>query len=677
MASAGILYAQGSPALSSQFDLADNVQLDQVDNAVLAQWDRAKTLLADRQWGEAVEILRQLAESSDGKLVGLTDRRYVNLRAWCQLQLAALPADALRLYRARVDPIAQQWYEQGIAERNPRLLRNVVEQAFASRYGDDALMALGEIALESGDYTAARWYWERILPVTPPAGTPHTWPGYPDTDVDLATVRARLVLASILEGATDRAKSESAAFARLHPDARGRLGGHEGVYAQRLKKLLAESTSWPALPSDPNWPTFAGNPQRNQIASSLADVGSVVWRHSMAGNAHLKPLGYHPIFVGNTILINDSQRILALQFDTGKPTWGQATIYESQLAGVIEPALPSDMLGTPRYTMTVFQNKLFARMGSPITAQPQESSALFQPGCLVCLDLSAEGRLLWKAEPEEGFAFEGSPVVDAGGVYVAMRSQDIRPRAFVACFDPDTGRPRWRRFICGAETPSRGLVCECTHNLLTLNEGVLYFNTNLGAVAAIRADDGLPLWVSLYPRDRHGNIAKLAPHWQRDLNPCIFDRGELLVAPADSLRIFALDAASGQMLWQTGSEVEDAVDLLGVTDDWLIAGGGRLYWISRREEDRGRVKHLWPNGPDRSGYGRGLLAGDAVLWPTRDKLFIFDQQTAEPRKTIDLAIRGVSGGNLVVADGRLLIATEKEIIAIESHGEKINKGPGL
>jgi tetratricopeptide (TPR) repeat protein len=326
MASAGILYAQGSPALSSQFDLADNVQLDQVDNAVLAQWDRAKTLLADRQWGEAVEILRQLAESSDGKLVGLTDRRYVNLRAWCQLQLAALPADALRLYRARVDPIAQQWYEQGIAERNPRLLRNVVEQAFASRYGDDALMALGEIALESGDYTAARWYWERILPVTPPAGTPHTWPGYPDTDVDLATVRARLVLASILEGATDRAKSESAAFARLHPDARGRLGGHEGVYAQRLKKLLAESTSWPALPSDPNWPTFAGNPQRNQIASSLADVGSVVWRHSMAGNAHLKPLGYHPIFVGNTILINDSQRILALQFDTGKPTWGQATI---------------------------------------------------------------------------------------------------------------------------------------------------------------------------------------------------------------------------------------------------------------------------------------------------------------------------------------------------------------
>ena len=155
----------GGAVPSSQFELADTVQLDQVDNTVLAQWERVKALLADRQWDEAVEILRQLAESSEGKLLGVTNRRYVSLREWCQLQLAALPPEALKLYRARVDPVAQKWYEQGIAERNRRLLENVVQQAFASKYGDDALMALGEMSLESGDYVAARWYWERILPV--------------------------------------------------------------------------------------------------------------------------------------------------------------------------------------------------------------------------------------------------------------------------------------------------------------------------------------------------------------------------------------------------------------------------------------------------------------------------------------------------------------------------------
>jgi outer membrane protein assembly factor BamB len=219
------------------------------------------------------------------------------------------------------------------------------------------------------------------------------------------------------------------------------------------------------------------------------------------------------------------------------------------------------------------------------------------------------------------------------------------------------------------------VLCESTHNLLTLDGGTLYYNTNLGAVAAIRTDDGWPLWVSLYPRARRGNLAKLAPHWRRDLTPCVLDHGRLLVAPADTPRIFALDSATGQPLWQTGSEVEDAVQLLGAADPWLIAGGRRLYWISMREEDRGRVKHVWPDGADHSGYGRGILAGDTILWPTRDKLYIFDRQTAVPLKTIDLAARGASGGNLLVIDRRLLIATSSELIAIGALGGRPDQNP--
>ncbi|MCG2684635.1 MAG: hypothetical protein L6306_13610, partial [Planctomycetales bacterium] len=149
-----------------------------------------------------------------------------------------------------------------------------------------------------------------------------------------------------------------------------------------------------------------------------------------------------------------------------------------------------------------------------------------------------------------------------------------------------------------------------------------------------------------------------------DLNPCLFDGETLLVAPADSPRIFAFDAAAGRLLWQTGPEVEDAVGLLGATDDHLIAGGGKLYWIGLNDEDRGRVKHVWPEGAERPGYGRGLLAGRNVLWPTRDKLYIFDQRTAQPLKAIDLAMRGATGGNLLTADGKLLIATDTELIAI-------------
>ena len=443
-----LAYVQaGGTAFGRRFELADTVQLDQVDNTVLAQWERVKTLLAERQWDEAVELLRRLAESSDDKLLGVTDHRYVNLRAWRQMQLAALPPEALELYRARVDPVARQWYEQGVAERDARLLRNVVEQAFASRYGDDALMALGEMALESGNYAEARGYWERIVPSAPPEkkGTgpisrngpegasqkldlsPFSgWAGYPDTDLDLATVRVRLVLASILEGATDRARTELADFARLHPDARGRLGHREGKYVNLLGTMLAESASWPALPEDPNWPTFAGNPRRNRIASPLVDVGAVAWRlrlwsvedvkePKILGLDRREPLSFHPLLIGNRVLVSDSQKILAVRLDTGEPAWGRAAIYQGQLAGVIRPSLPSEMLGVPRYTMTVFKDRLFARMGSPVTSESQGMAMATGPGCLVCLDMAAEGRLVWKAEPEEGFSFEGAPVVDADG----------------------------------------------------------------------------------------------------------------------------------------------------------------------------------------------------------------------------------------------------------------------
>ena len=193
--------------------------------------------------------------------------------------------------------------------------------------------------------------------------------------------------------------------------------------------------------------------------------------------------------------------------------------------------------------------------------------------------------------------------------------------------------------FAGAETPARSTFPECTHNLLTLKGGTLYYNTNLGAVAALATEDGRLQWVSLYPRDRRGNLATLAPHWRRELNPCVLDHGTLLVAPSDSPEIFALDAATGTVLWQVTPEVDDAVALLGVADQWLIAGGRELYWISLKDENRGRVEHVWPDGAEKPGYGRGVLAGDCVLWTTGDNLYVFDQRSAQPRRVVDLCAR--------------------------------------
>ena len=73
-------------------------------------------------------------------------------------------------------------------------------------------------------------------------------------------------------------------------------------------------------------------------------------------------------------------------------------------------------------------------------------------------------------------------------------------------------------------------------------------------------------------------------------------------------------------LYETGSEVGDAVHLLGVAGDHLIASGYRLYWISLRREDAGHVERMFPDSAEKLGHGRGVLAGDEVWWPTRDRI---------------------------------------------------------
>jgi outer membrane protein assembly factor BamB len=681
---------------SSQFELSETVQFDRADGATLAHLERAKACLAEHQWDEAVETLRQVMENAEGKLLAVTPWRYINLSDACQMQLAALPPEALQLYRRRIDPVAQKWFEAGFAHRDAKLLGNVVRQAFASSWGDKALLALGEIHLEEGDFASARWCWERILRVKLAPGEVSTWPGYPDSTIDPSAVRARLVLVSILERSPLRAREELSEFVRLHGDARGRLAGREVRYSTALAEMLNQSTLWPKAPLGPDWPTFAGSPARNAIAPELIDAAGVQWRSTLRrpplpaplgprGSAvaedPLAPLAFHPVLSQRCVFTADPLEIFGFRIDSGQPAWGDGGTSIYREPGDVPMAMPGagESLGVPRGTLTIADGRLYARMGSPITNPLQQPGVSVAAGSIVCLDLRAEGKLLWRLPAEDGWAYDGAPLVAGARLYITMRRNDLRPQIHVACVDTTTGRTRWRRFICAAETPSRGTLAECTHTLLTLAGGTIYVNTNLGAVAALAVEDGRINWLSLYPRDRSGNLLRMDAHWQRDLNPCLFDHGRLFVAPADSPRVYALDSATGQILWpgrhddhpaETAIQdpLDDVVHLLGVSGDYLIASGHKLYWIDITGPRAGNIAHVWPEGADKPGYGRGLLAGSSVVWPTREKVYVFDQQSARLKKEIELAPLGVRGGNLLVADGRLLIATPGELIVLGTEG---------
>ena len=61
--------AQGQAVLGgAQFELADAVEVERADAATLAHLERVKAYLANSQWDEAIEALRQLSETAENKL---------------------------------------------------------------------------------------------------------------------------------------------------------------------------------------------------------------------------------------------------------------------------------------------------------------------------------------------------------------------------------------------------------------------------------------------------------------------------------------------------------------------------------------------------------------------------------------------------------------------------------
>ena len=348
--------------------------------------------------------------------------------------------------------------------------------------------------------------------------------------------------------------------------------------------------------------------------------------------------------MGDTVLIctgEDIRDIQAFHLHSGQPLWPREadTPARDPAESVWLRLLASQtQYGVPRYTMTAHKDILFAKLGPYATTIPQsQRHDPVPPGHLAALGLRAQKKRLFEIrltqeEWSSDWAFEGPPLIADADIFVAMRRRDnMQGQIHVVCFRMKSNRAefRWERSVASAETIGQGRAVEYTHNLLALDQGVLYINTNQGAVAALRAQDGEVLWITQYPRvpvyekkSGHPN-----PHAFRDLNPCLVHKDVVVVAPQDCDRVFALDAATGTVLWNTGAEIAaDVVHLLGIASGHLITSGHRLYWIDIHD---GRITSSFPARVQESlrGYGRGIVAGGSVYWPTRDEIYVFGVRT--------------------------------------------------
>ena len=336
------------------------------------------------------------------------------------------------------------------------------------------------------------------------------------------------------------------------------------------------------------------------------------------------------------------------------------------------------------------------------------------PNYIVAIDRSSEGKFLWERpasdialpkRPGNGFspsaAFEGTPVADAKNVYVGLTDRAEMTACYVVCLDAETGDPRWIRYVCEANANAEPYSpnFEIAHRLLTLDGPTLYYQTNLGALASLDAETGGVRWLATYPWAGKGTPpggfnggflmgmgggSNAPPPQQRDLNPAVVHDGLVIIAPEDTSRIYAFDAGTGRQVWQTDAIPDEVklTHLLGVAKGNVIATGDRVLWFDVKS---GKLAHSWPDATTNiQGFGRGLLAGDRVYWPTKTEIHVLDQASglrADPPIRLEASF-GVQGGNLAVGDGYLVVTQADSMVVfcqnsrlIERYRDEIARTP--
>ncbi|NMC21177.1 MAG: PQQ-binding-like beta-propeller repeat protein [Thermogutta sp.] len=678
------------PSVGPVYELTGKPRVDEIDSALRGRLRQVEEALAAGRYEDALPDFLRWIEGADDKLVPITRNmpgvspRYVPLRQYGQVLLSRLPPEALREYRRSADGTFEVWYHQAAAEHDCEKLTRLVEWGAAGSWADDALWLLGEWAIQEGHPATARSRWLRLLPA--PGGD--TWWGVPDCSFEEPAVLARLVLASILEGDIPRAERELHEFASRFGTQSGRFGGRDAAYATVLEDLLREVRSRPLPPVSADWPTFAGDDARSKVLSQAFEIVRPKWRAGLPPpppvstiNAWIQPVGmrcgtepadaprgYFASAVDDCVWVATPRQILAWDVQTGKPPWGLdgPVVVEFAEPGLAE-GLPYNALGPARFSCTLAGGRLFARMGLPITVSPALTGGDVPENFLVCVDLAGQGRLLWKAAPpDRDWAFEGPPLVRDGDIYVLLRRSDIPSRVYLACYSADRGDARWQRFLCAADSPGRGLLYEMEHLLPTLQGDTLYVSTNLGCVAAVSASTGNIRWLTTYPRISRGDLSQNEVFRFRSPSPCLYHNGVLYLAPRDSRYVFALDAANGQILWQSAAELEGVVHLLGVVGNRLAASGDRLYLLETMGPNAGGVSLVWPDGKEPMGVGRGLIAGNRIYWPTEDAIYVFDVSAGRPMKVVSLEPWGLKGGNMAFCGNTLFLVGATEIAAFET-----------
>lgn len=551
---------------------------------------------------------------------------------------------------------------------------------------------------------------------------------YVDSDLDQADVGLRLAIAYQLAGQHEVSLWIAECLKTWFGDSKVWWQGTQVGIKDALDEIVvalsnARVQKIASQSRDPNWSTLGHDSNRVYRTASLPTVDAIpAWRVELpeieiddSARPSVRPIGSGdgpemasdlmrpvrsiPIVAGGIVIRQWGNGLYANRLEDGK-TWpdvsNEGAFFEDTISDRLKPSTGlMESVGQIWWTLSATRGRVAGRFGPPESGwlthlKPDRSLSRIE-----LVDLRRDGRLVDRypalvdsLAPLSTWELEGAPLILGDRLYVGLsRRDEATLTSAVGCLDLASGQ--WL-FVSPSIASARLLGHEQANrygqSVVSYRDGIVFYQCDSGIVAAVDGASGSIRWSVQY---RRSELAESAyPHdsraEQRQASPVAIVDGQAVVMAADQDGSFAVDVATGRLIWASEPGLLGDVDqVLGTVDGRLLMGGDSLYWV---EPSSGRIEASWPAGtsaqvhgalPQPRRAGRGLLAGTDIYWPTEEAIWVFDGHLREhefvgipqPKRCLDLVPWGLRGGDLIAADGTLIMASGRTTMAFRSNQE--------
>lgn len=620
----------------------------ETDPEVVSLQKEVEEACKNGDWRKVLKGLFTLTEKHPKCLghIDLENNILAPLSVYFPLKIASLDPEGIRAYRDLNDGVAKEIFEGAKNASNWDALKELVERYFSTSVGEQAGDVLAEHLFERGQIVAAAALWKQLL-----ENYPQPEQSRPNILVKLAMAYHQLQrhdrVAEINKEISDRFQAETVTFSGASMPAL--------LFLQKNLQQERGSSEGPRVDSQV---TESGNFWKDTKVENVYEAGLERWSHFLGqprlpddgGNEfkEIKSLEfsnhYYPYASGGFVYLNDDTRVVGLDWKSGKSVW-ESVVGEAGVAGADQPR-------DNEFSPAISGDILCVKIGGSLRAFDRVT-----------------GRRLWDTRDtfgegaQENFFSDlmhfTSPVPAAGLFVIGCSRLKGEMESLAAAFDIHTGKLVWQT-VNAARGKEAFLGLGSRPSLPVFKDGIVYFGTNLGAVAALDAATGSPRWIRKYdaflPGMRKRSIRD-SRRWR--YQPPRVVGGILYATPQDSNYLYAIDVVDGSLLWRLPRREKDA--LLAWNSKLLFLGGKTLCGVDRMT---GRV--VWESdrisGP-LAGVGAAsetdlLVAGGQGLWRV-------DAQNGQPASLFRWN-SGEQPGDILLIQDHLLLCGPGWIRCLES-----------